>query len=96
MSDDSDPAQSYPDRNFASSIDNLQGQIQILRNYYELYPEHKAKIDKSIAEIEAAIKVLQELPPPPPTSKGGKRRSKRAHSKRRVHRKAHRKSHRRH
>lgn len=28
--------------------------------------------------------------------KGGKRRSKRAHSKRRVHRKSHRKSHRRH
>ena len=30
------------------------------------------------------------------TTKGGKRRSKRAHSKRRAHRKSHRKSHRRH
>ena len=88
---DSDPAQSYPDRNFAS-IDNLRDQIQIYKNYYTLYPGSKAKIDELIAKFEEAIKVLQELP----TSKGGKRRSKRAHSKRRVHCKSHRKSHRRH
>jgi len=83
-----------PDVNFDRSIADLKAQVVTYTQYCELYPESKDKIDAVIAKLQETIKYIEALPPPKP--KGGKRRSKRAHSKRRVHRKSHRKSHRRH
>jgi hypothetical protein len=83
---DSDPdPQPYPDRIFVDNIANLRDQIEIYRGLYKHYPGSKDTIDRLIAQTEASIKVLEALP-----KKGGKRRSKRAHSKRRAHRKSHR------